>query len=502
LFTAALLSLLLYYPRKLAPLWVGRAIIGVFVVWFVAQEIGVFESMTIARRLLVMIGVVCTFVMAGAQWRLTRADPIARAALQWFLLSWLVGVAIFAVFILLPQMFGVDTSALQGYGFLLFLLVYGGLAFGILRFRLFDLGEWWARVLGWIVTILVLVSLDLLFLFGLDVSSSASLALSLLVCGLLWLPLRNWLWGRFLAPPVSERVLFENVVGVALSPPGDDQAARWMQMLREFFDPLHISPTQDQGVVVVERDGLSLVLPALNDIAAMKLEFANGGRRLFTRADLHLARELIAIMRFTLESRSAREAAAAAERSRIASDIHDNVGARPLSALHSRENLRKDGLIREALVDLRNIIDDATRPGASLEDAMATLRRETADRLSARNVQLEWPIESVGPREEAGLLLHTLRSIVREFTSNALKHANARTVRVAIQITKDRAINLQIEGDGIGFDSNSTTSGNGLAILRRRVAAQAGTITWSTPPGGGTRLVVTFPARKEDVVGS
>lgn len=194
LFAASLLSLLLYYPRRLAPLWVGKAIVGVFVAWFVAQEVGVFELMTLARRLLVMIAVASTFFAAGMQWRITRADPIARAALQWFLLSWLVGVAVFAVFILLPQMFGIDTSAFQGYGFLLFLLVYGGLAFGILRFRLFDLGEWWVRVLGWIVTILVLVSLDLVFLLVLDLSTSASLALSLLACGLLWLPLRGWLW--------------------------------------------------------------------------------------------------------------------------------------------------------------------------------------------------------------------------------------------------------------------------------------------------------------------
>ena len=37
-----------------------------------------------------------------------------------------VGTGLFALFILLPQMFGVDTSGLQGFAFLLFLLVYGG----------------------------------------------------------------------------------------------------------------------------------------------------------------------------------------------------------------------------------------------------------------------------------------------------------------------------------------------------------------------------------------
>src|SRR5690606_11300077 len=104
-----------------------------------------------------------TFLLAWVQWRKTRRDPIGRAALRWFLLSWLLGSGLFCLLILLPQMFGVDTSAVQGFGFLLFLLVYGGLAFGILRFRLFGLDEWWLRVVTWMGALMVLVSLDLLF---------------------------------------------------------------------------------------------------------------------------------------------------------------------------------------------------------------------------------------------------------------------------------------------------------------------------------------------------
>src|SRR5690606_35316906 len=128
----------------------------------------------------------------------TSKDPVARAALQWFLLSWMAGTVLFTRFILLAQMFGVDTSPLQGYAFLLFLLVYGGLSFGILRFRLFELGDWWRRAAVWTGTVVVLVVLDLFFVTRLHLSLELSISLALIVCGLVWLPLRSYVWGRFI----------------------------------------------------------------------------------------------------------------------------------------------------------------------------------------------------------------------------------------------------------------------------------------------------------------
>jgi len=221
LFAASFVGLLLVYPRRIAPAWVGPAVIALFVGWFVAQQIGVFESMTFARRFLVMVAVFTTFLLAAFHWRGSRRDPLARAKLQWFLLSWVVGTSVFTIFILLPQTLGVDTSPIQGYAFLLFLLVYGGLAMGILRFRLFELGDWWRRVVVWAAIVFLLVALDLFFLYGLHLSTGTSLTVALLVCGILWLPLRGWIWGRLAVR--RERYapdLFKRVVDVALAPPG------------------------------------------------------------------------------------------------------------------------------------------------------------------------------------------------------------------------------------------------------------------------------------------
>src|SRR5690606_11497320 len=87
LFAGSFVALLLHYPKRIAPAKVGAGIVLLYGVWFVAQQAGAFESMTFARRFLVVAGLGSTFVLAGVHWVRTKNDPVARAALQWFLLS-------------------------------------------------------------------------------------------------------------------------------------------------------------------------------------------------------------------------------------------------------------------------------------------------------------------------------------------------------------------------------------------------------------------------------
>ncbi|RYD35029.1 MAG: hypothetical protein EOP87_08095, partial [Verrucomicrobiaceae bacterium] len=353
-FIASFIALLLHYPRRLAPAWAGVAVMLTYLAWFVLQHVGFFESMTFARRFLVMIGVGFTFILAAAHWFLTRRDPVARASLQWFLLSWMLGTSIFATFILLPQLFGVDTSSVQGYSFLLFLLVYGGLAFGILRYRLFDLGDWWRRVAVWTLAVLLLVLLDMLFLLGLKFSSGTSLALTLLICGVVWLPLRAWIWGKVAKrskPRQGE--WFRQATNVALTPHGEHAGTRWRTLLASVFDPLNMeAESAPSDAVTIARDGLAMIIPTTGPLDAVRMEFPRGGRGLFSPHDVTFANELISMVLHAIGSRSAYEKGVTEERGRIARDMHDNIGAQLLAALHSPDTESKDCKIRETLADL------------------------------------------------------------------------------------------------------------------------------------------------------
>lgn len=496
IFTASFFALLLYYPRRIAPAWLGPAIIATFVVWFILQQNDVFNSMIFARRFLVTVGISSTFILAAVHWFLTKKDPVARAALQWFLLSWMLGTCLFWLFILLPQMFGVDISGLQGYAFTLFLLVYGGLAFGILRYRLFDLGAWWGKIIIWSLTILMLVLFDFLFLLVLQLSSELSLSLALLLSGLLWLPLRSFVWSRFFnRPAVSRDALFEQVINIAFTKLGADLNSGWQRLLQNVFNPLHIHTSPETPECKIDNNGLGLLLPSIGSISALSLEYCQAGHKLFTSQDIAQAKELVTMLRHTIESRTAYEKGVTEERQRIARDMHDNIGAQLLGALHNQDNKRKDNMIRESLSDLRDIINDTSHLGLSFDETLANLRVETAERLSDANITLDWKINANDAPPLTPQVTHGMRSIIREGISNIIKHAHAKTTNIHIQYQNGN-VSILIMDDGKNSDPTSIQWGNGLTNMQARITHLSGSLQFLEGKKG-LSLRIEFPLNAE-----
>ncbi len=496
LFAASFVGLLLVYPRRLAPSWVGPSVVTLYLGWFVAQQVGVFESMTFARRFLFMVGVGATFVLAAWHLRVSGHDPLARAKLLWFLLSWVVGTSAFALFILLPQAFGVDTSPIQGYAFLLFLLVYGGLAMGILRYRLFELGDWWRRIVGWVALVLLLVVLDLGFLYGLHLSTGTSLAIAFLICGFVWLPLRSLLWKFFSGKGTQRKPkdLFRQVMQIALAPDETQREQDWRALMGSVFEPLEITPgTVPAGAAVTIRDdGLSLQVPGLGPLEGLRLAYAGSGQRLFRPDDAALATELRLMLKHGLESLAAYQKGVAEERGRIARDMHDNIGAQLLSALHSRDAETKDMKIRETLADLRKVINATPDSPATLDETLADLRIETAERLEMAGMELCWQVSGDEQGEVSSAISHALRSIIREAVSNAIRHSGGRAVSVRVELANG-TIRIEVSDDGGGFDPGKRESaGNGVANIRTRLEHLGGTFELRSDRAG-TTLVAQLP---------
>jgi signal transduction histidine kinase len=495
LFAASFVALLLVYPRRIAPTWVGPSVVALFVGWFAAQQVGFFESMTFARRFLVMVGVGVTFLLAAWHWHISDRNPLARAKLQWFLLSWVVGTSAFALFILLPQTFGVDTSPIQGYAFLLFLLVYGGLAMGILRYRLFELGEWWRRAIAWAAVVLLLILLDLFFIYGLQLSTETSLAASLLMCGLVWLPIRGWLWHRFTGRinSLDTTALFQKVMTVALASDAPLQAQSWRELMAAVFEPLEITENNRPAgnTVEIQNDGLSMDLPAVASLQGLQLSYAENGHRLFQHRDARLASELVYMLRHGLESLAAYGKGASEERRRIARDMHDNIGAQLLSALHSTDVTAKDAKIRESLADLRKVINETPDSPASIAETLADLRIETAERLEAVGLRLTWDTQGQDDVVISRTVGHALRSIIREAISNVIRHAEASQVSVIVSLEKG-IIRIEVQDDGKGFEPSEKTEGNGLTNIRTRLDMLNAAFDLESHPTG-SRLEARIP---------
>lgn len=495
-FGLGMVGLFLVYPRKLVAdhwLLLPAVVLGA---WQMADLLQLADGPAMGIHLGVVAAMLAIVVLVAIQFLTTRGNPRDRAALSWLGLAVVVGAGAFVGTVIAPNLLGIGVLVPQGEAFLFFLLIYVGVALGVARFRLFQLDEWAFRVMFYMAGVLLLIALDALLIFTIVDERAPAFALSLFIVALAWLPLRDMLSRRLLRRRQPEREnLFRHVMDVALTPPGEDQQARWQDLLTGTFDPLRIEAAGHFTTLALVNDGLALEVPSVGPLSGMRLHYADQGRKLFSLHDLDLAGELAAMLANALESREAYEKGVAEERSRIARDIHDNIGVQLMGALHTPDYGRKDMMIRETLTDLRDIVNNASRPDLSLEEMLADLRAQISEHLFAAGIEMHWTSES----EETAVLplqaAHTLRSIVREAVQNALKHAGASTMSIAIRLT-DGLLSIVVADNGKGFDPAAVALGNGLENMRSRVTSLGGQFAIELD-GTGTAIRASMPVERQ-----
>ena len=93
-------------------------------------------------------------------------------------------------------------------------------------------------------------------------------------------------------------------------------------------------------------------------------------------------------------------------------------------------------------------------------------------------------------------LSHQLLHLAQEGVTNALKHAQAVSIRLALG-EKDGGMRLEIEDDGLGFDQEQRPGPAewhfGLQGMKERAARLGGTFGIDSVAGEGTRIRVTLP---------
>jgi len=207
----------------------------------------------------------------------------------------------------------------------------------------------------------------------------------------------------------------------------------------------------------------------------------------------------------TLEEQ-AKEKAVAAERSRLARELHDSVtqglysvtlyaeAARLALSAEKRdvaaENLRElHNMAREAMIDMRMLIFELHPPVLEEEGLVAALQARLAAVESRARLKTEIRVE--GERRLPISTEEELFRIALEALNNVIKHANAQQVTVNLQF-EDEDVYLEIADDGVGFDPVATRSsgGRGLIGIRERVQRIQGSVDIESAPGDGTTLRV------------
>ncbi len=188
------------------------------------------------------------------------------------------------------------------------------------------------------------------------------------------------------------------------------------------------------------------------------------------------------------------ELALSAERERIYSDLHDDVGAKLLDLIYRAESPENAALARSALKDLRDVVSRARGEQASLLEALSEMEAEARSRLAAADISLNWRQDAdiVERRLDAVQHLHLFR-IVREAISNVIRHAQARALSVRFAVIA-QILRIEIKDDGVGMADES--DGRGKSNMRKRADELAGHITWRDGTLGGTCVLLTLPLER------
>ncbi len=188
------------------------------------------------------------------------------------------------------------------------------------------------------------------------------------------------------------------------------------------------------------------------------------------------------------------------ERKRIAADLHDDLGAKLLTIVHTSESERISTLAREALEEMRLSVRGLTGKPVRLGDALADWRAETVMRLGQANVEIDW--KSLAEDSEqvlpARAYVQTTR-ILREAVNNIIKHSGASHVKVRCAIAGEQlGINIQDNGKGIPMELDGKLDrGHGMTSMKQRAKQMQGQCLVESGPGYGTVIRLTLPLGPE-----
>lgn len=190
------------------------------------------------------------------------------------------------------------------------------------------------------------------------------------------------------------------------------------------------------------------------------------------------------------------------ERSRIAADIHDALGADFSRIAMLAERLRRgtapdtpaaDSIaqtVRRMVESMSELIWATTSRNDTLDNLISYLREHAASMCDTAGLDLHADIPSLPPRFISGFLRHNVYLIFREALNNTVKHANATEVRLRVSLTGD-LLKVELSDNGRGFaPEDASRWSTGQTNLRKRAEEIKAQIDISSREGAGTSVLL------------
>jgi PAS domain S-box-containing protein len=292
-------------------------------------------------------------------------------------------------------------------------------------------------------------------------------------------------------------------VAQILPEPARPLARRLVTLLgwrRSIMAPLTVAG-QAHGLLAVSGNALSKT-----DLAAVAA-FANQAAIAIENAQLYEVERATReqLQRLTGYLQAAREK----ERTRIAREIHDDLGQR-LTAL----KLDLSWLTKRLPADQPCVAEKATALAERVDEAIQTvrevateLRPDLLDHLGLA-AAIEWQTEEfarqTGMEYEINLDSEDMAlgrgrataifRILQEALTNVVRHAEATRVRVELEVTSSEAL-LVVHDDGKGITERQVSDRRSMGLLgmEERARSWGGEVTFEGTPGQGTTVTVRIP---------
>ncbi len=344
--------------------------------------------------------------------------------------------------------------------------------------------------------------------------------------------------GNSLNTDLSRIGFIQKCIDIEINQGNSEAALNLLRNLNSFQQTLH-SKQQSQRIAVLkdyyeqnnklalakqltetQKSELKLRTAILSALAAVAVLLVvlififrkNSRQKQHIAAFKHKEELQIASQELELKSLKERLEALFSERNRIASDLHDDIGA-ALSSIriysgaaqkhfHSnpkeseqliqRINESSTGMM-DRMSDIVWSINPKNDNGQSLVMRMKSFAGEVLGSLDIKvNYKIDEGVEDLHPTT---IVRRNLFLIFKEAITNISKYSGAKDVVVVLEM-KDEKLHMSIEDNGVGFNVVSGMHGNGLSNMNLRAEAIGAVFHITSHKNKGTQLMLLLPLAK------
>lgn len=191
-------------------------------------------------------------------------------------------------------------------------------------------------------------------------------------------------------------------------------------------------------------------------------------------------------------------------KTKIAADLHDNVGSglTEISILSELAALKSDStnpeskrelkiiseLSRQLVDNMSDIVWVVNPQRDSLHDLIVRLKNNYSETLNSLGISFR--VSNLENLKEIKLSIdfkQNLYLILKETINNAIKHSKCSVIRLEVNARQD-FIEISVTDDGVGLDESNINFGNGIKNIKKRAESIGGKVKWRSSPNQGTSV--------------